>query len=46
MHTTNLYPTPYNLVRLGALNDLKKNFPNAVIGLSDHADNNLACFST
>ncbi|WP_440920363.1 N-acetylneuraminate synthase family protein [Candidatus Pelagibacter sp.] len=45
MHTTNLYPTPYNLVRLGALNDLKKNFPNAVIGLSDHTDNNLACFS-
>ena len=45
MHTTNLYPTPYNLVRLGALNDLKKNFPNAIIGLSDHTDNNLACFS-
>ena len=35
---------PYNLVRLGALNDLKKNFPNAIIGLSDHTDNNLAYF--
>ena len=45
MHTTNLYPTPYHLVRLGALNDLKKNFPNAIIGLSDHTDNNYACLS-
>ena len=26
LHTTNLYPTPYELVRLGALNDLKKKF--------------------
>ena len=24
MHTTNLYPTPYHLVRLGALKDLSK----------------------
>ena len=43
MHTTNLYPTPYHLVRLGALNDLKENFPNAILGLSDHTDNNYAC---
>ena len=44
LHTTNLYPTPYHLVRLGSLLDLKKNFPDAVIGLSDHTDNNYACF--
>ena len=43
MHTTNLYPTPYHLVRLGALNDLKENVPNAILGLSDHTDNNYAC---
>ena len=43
LHTTNLYPTPYHLVRLGSLLDLKKNFPDAVIGLSDHTDN-YACF--
>ena len=43
LHTTNLYPTPFNLVRLGALKDLEKNFPNAVIGLSDHTINNNAC---
>jgi sialic acid synthase SpsE len=44
LHTTNLYPTPYHLVRLGSLIDLKKNFSDAVIGLSDHTDNNYACF--
>ncbi len=44
LHTTNLYPTPYHLVRLGALDDLKKNFPRAVLGLSDHTDNNFACY--
>ena len=43
LHTTNIYPTPYNLIRLGALEDLKKNFKNAVIGLSDHSKSNLAC---
>ena len=44
LHTTNLYPTPYHLVRLGSLLDLKKSFPEAIIGLSDHTDNNYACF--
>ena len=43
MHTTNLYPTPANLIRLGALEEIKKEFPNAIIGLSDHSLNNLAC---
>ncbi len=45
MHTTNLYPTPYNLVRLGALKDLNESFPKALIGLSDHTDNNYACLA-
>tara|TARA_B100001057_G_scaffold500906_1_gene618703 strand:- start:2679 stop:3710 length:1032 start_codon:yes stop_codon:yes gene_type:complete len=44
LHTTNLYPTPYELVRLGALDDIKKNFPNCEIGLSDHTDNNLSSY--
>ena len=42
MHTTNIYPTPYNLVRLGALDEMKKKFPNVVLGLSDHTISNLA----
>ena len=44
LHTTNLYPTPFHLVRLGAMTELSENFPNALVGLSDHTVNNLACF--
>ena len=40
MHTTNLYPTPNKLVRLNSITELKKNFPNLVIGLSDHTETN------
>jgi sialic acid synthase SpsE len=43
MHTTNLYPTPPHLVRLGAMVELGKAFPGAVIGLSDHTTDNIAC---
>ncbi|MDP2390988.1 MAG: N-acetylneuraminate synthase family protein, partial [Acidobacteriota bacterium] len=43
LHTTNLYPTPPSLVRLGAMVELGKAFPNAVIGLSDHTTDNIAC---
>jgi len=43
LHTTNLYPTPEHLVRLGAMQQLAKRFPNAIIGLSDHTTNNIAC---
>ncbi|EAJ7017981.1 polyhydroxyalkanoate biosynthesis repressor PhaR [Campylobacter upsaliensis] len=42
LHTTNLYPTPPHLVRLGAMLELKKEF-DALVGLSDHTTNNLAC---
>ena len=43
LHTTNVYPTPANIVRLGALNEIQREFPNSVIGLSDHTESNLAC---
>ena len=43
LHTTNLYPTPPHLVRLGAMTELMTAFPGAVVGLSDHTTNNLAC---
>ncbi|MFC3095067.1 polyhydroxyalkanoate biosynthesis repressor PhaR [Alteromonas sediminis] len=45
MHTTNLYPTPSHLVRLGAMQELMRNFSNVPIGLSDHTTSNLACFA-
>jgi N-acetylneuraminate synthase len=43
MHTTNLYPTPPRLVRLGAMVELQRAFPGAVVGLSDHTTDNVAC---
>jgi len=45
LHTTNLYPTPVHLVRLGAMEELQKEFPNAIVGLSDHTTSNRACFA-
>ena len=44
LHTTNLYPTPPHLVRFGAMQELQKEFPDTIIGLSDHTTSNLACF--
>lgn len=45
LHTTNLYPTPPELVRLGAMQELQREFPNSIIGLSDHTVNNNACLA-
>ena len=36
MHCTSMYPTPYNKVRLGAINELSKSFK-VPVGLSDHS---------
>lgn len=44
LHTTNIYPTPNRLVRLNCIQELKKEFPKAVVGLSDHTLTNHACF--
>jgi len=44
LHTTNLYPTPNHLVRLGAISDLMNQFPDTIIGLSDHTISNHASF--
>lgn len=43
LHTTNLYPTPFHLVRLQAMVELAKAFPGVPVGLSDHTLNNNAC---
>ena len=45
LHCTSMYPTPYNKVRLGALPILAKQFPDAVIGLSDHSVGNYTCLA-
>ena len=38
LHCTNIYPTPPHLVRLEAMLELKKNFKDAIVGLSDHTE--------
>ncbi len=45
LHCTNLYPTPAKLIRLNAIDEMKKTFPKAVIGLSDHTGNNYTSFA-
>ncbi len=43
MHCTNIYPTPTNLIRLQAITEMKKFFPNAILGLSDHSKTIFPC---
>jgi len=43
LHCTNIYPTPNNLVRLNCLDEMKKAYPDAVIGLSDHTSSIYSC---
>jgi sialic acid synthase SpsE len=45
MHTTNLYPTKPSLIRLGAMQEMMREFKGVPIGLSDHSLNNNACIS-
>lgn len=45
MHTTNLYPTAPNLVRLGAMQEMMNAFPGIPVGLSDHTLTNTACIA-
>ncbi len=43
LHTTNLYPTSPELVRLGAMQEMMAAFPEIPVGLSDHTLTNTAC---
>jgi len=45
LHVTSIYPTPYEKVRLGAINKIKEKFPNIVLGLSDHSIGNFTCYA-
>lgn len=45
LHCTSIYPTPYEKVRLGAIQDLQESFPQAPIGLSDHSMGNYTSFA-
>lgn len=43
MHTTNRYPTKPEWVRLGAMQEMMREFSGIPVGLSDHTMNNNAC---
>ena len=43
-HCVSIYPTPYDKVNLPGVEDLKYEFPNAIIGLSDHSIGITSCF--
>lgn len=45
LHTTNLYPTKPEQVRLGAMQELMREFPDVPIGLSDHTISNDAAIA-
>ncbi|HKZ38872.1 MAG TPA: N-acetylneuraminate synthase family protein [Chryseolinea sp.] len=45
MHCTSMYPTPYDKVRLNALIDISRKYPDAIIGLSDHSLGNYTCLA-
>lgn len=45
MHTTNLYPTTPEQVRLGAMEELMVAFPDLCVGLSDHTVNNFSAYA-
>lgn len=43
LHCTSMYPTPYEKVRLGAMQELAEAFPDAPVGLSDHTPTIYPC---
>ena len=45
LHTTNLYPTKPEWVRLGAMQEMMNAYPDIPIGLSDHTLNNNSCIA-
>lgn len=46
LHTTNIYPTPYELVRINAVTTIAEAFPDAIVGLSDHTTSNDTCIAS
>lgn len=43
LHCVSMYPTPYSSLSLGAIGELKKTFPDAVVGMSDHSVGIYSC---
>lgn len=39
LHCVNLYPTPSEFMKIESIKEIKKSYPDAVVGLSDHTEN-------
>lgn len=37
LHCTSIYPTPYNMIRLNAITEMRTEFPGVEVGISDHS---------
>lgn len=46
LHCTNIYPTPDKLIRLNCITELKRAFPQCVVGLSDHSETIYPCLAS
>jgi N-acetylneuraminate synthase len=46
LHCVNLYPTPSELTKIECLFEIKKAYPDAVVGLSDHTTNIYSCLGS
>jgi sialic acid synthase SpsE len=46
LHCTSIYPTPYKMVRLNAVAEMAKRYPDAVMGFSDHSLGNFASIAS
>lgn len=45
LHCTNIYPTPYKLIRLSCIAELQSAYKDCVIGYSDHTVTNHTCLA-
>ncbi len=46
LHCVSIYPTPYEKVGLGCIDELRRRFPGTVVGLSDHSDGIWTCLGS
>ena len=46
LHCVNLYPTPSELTKIECLLEIKKAYPDAVVGLSDHTTSIYSCLGS
>ncbi len=46
LQCTNVYPTPFNYININCVSELKRKFPDSVVGISDHSTSIYPALST